>query len=106
MSVEIYPKVLDLDMKARRKLVLAVLAEHANEGGLCWPSQALLARRGSISKRKLYDHLRSLENEGWLRQSIGTGPKGVNHYQLNVAKIAEAARVERQRITEEKERIG
>ena len=74
MSVEIYPKVLDLDMKARRKLVLAVLAEHANEGGLCWPSQAHLARRGSISKRKLYDHLRSLENEEWLRQSIGTGP--------------------------------
>ena len=104
MSVEIYPKVLDLDMKARRKLVLAVLAEHANEGGLCWPSQALLARRGSISKRKLYDHLRELENEGWLRQSIGTGPNGVNYYQLNVTKIAEAARLTKQLITEEKER--
>ena len=35
MSVEIYPKVLELDMDARRKLILAVLAEHANKDGLC-----------------------------------------------------------------------
>ena len=104
MSVEIYPKVLDLDMKARRKLVLAVLADHADEDGLCWPSQALIAHRASISIRKLRVHLRGLENEGLLQTFVNKGPKEVNYYRLNVAKIAEDARLTRQRITEEKER--
>ena len=104
MSVEIYPNVLDLDMSAGRKLVLAVLAEHANKDGLCWPSQMLLGRRASISIRKLRDHLRALEREGWLQTFVNKGPREVNYYQLNVAKIAEAAELTRRRITEEKER--
>jgi DNA-binding transcriptional ArsR family regulator len=104
MSVEIYPKVLELDMDARRKLILAVLAEHANKDGLCWPSQALIARHASISIRKLRVHLRGLENEGLLRTFVNKGPREVNYYLLNVAKIAEAARLITQLITEEKER--
>ena len=104
MSVAIYPNVLDLDMDGRRKLVLVVLADHANEDGLCWPSQALLARRASISIRKLRVHLRGLESDGWLKTYVNKGPREVNYYLLHVAKIAEAAKLTRQRITEEKER--
>ena len=104
MSVEIYPNVLDLDMDGRRKLVLVVLADHADEDGLCWPSQALIAHRASISIRKLRVHLRGLENEGLLQTFVNKGPKEVNYYRLNVAKIAEDARLTRQRITEGKKR--
>ena len=104
MSVAIYSNVLDLDMDGRRKLVLAVLADHADEDGLCWPSQALLARRASISIRKLRVHLRGLESEGWLQTFVNKGPREVNYYLLHVAKIAEAAELTRRRITEEKER--
>ena len=93
MSVAIYSNVLDLDMDGRRKLVLAVLADHANEDGLCWPSQALLARRASISIRKLRVHLRGLESEGLLKTFVNKGPREVNRYLLNVAKIAEAAKL-------------
>ena len=88
MSVAIYPNVLDLDMDGRRKLVLVALADHADEDGLCWPSQALLAHRASISIRKLRVHLRGLENEGLLQTFVNKGPKEVNYYRLNVAKIA------------------
>ena len=104
MSVAIYPNVLDLDMDARPKLVLAVLADHADEDGLCWPSQALIKHRASISIRKLRDHLRGLESDGWLKTYVNKGPREVNYYLLHVAKIAEAAELTRQRITEEKER--
>ena len=104
MSVAIYPNVLDLDMDGRRKLVLVALADHADENGLCWPSQALLAHRASISIRKLRVHLRGLENEGLLQTFVNKGPKEVNYYRLNVAKIAEDARLTRQRITEGKKR--
>ena len=104
MSVEIYPKVLDLDMKAHRKLLLSVLAEHANEDGLCWPSQALIKHRASISIRKLRVHLRGLESDGWLKTYVNKGPREVNYYLLNVAKIDEAAMLTRQLNTEKKER--
>ena len=104
MSVEIYSNVLDLDMDARRKLALAVLADHADEDGLCWPSQALIARRASISIRKLRAHLRGLESEGWLKTFVNKGPREVNYYQLNVSKIAGESGIERHRITVEKER--
>ena len=103
MSVYIYSNVLYLKMPAHRKLVLAVLADHANERGDCWPSQALLAHRATISIRKLRDHLRGLEKDGWLRTFIGQGRGGVNVYQLNVSKITDAARIEKERIAKEKE---
>ena len=93
MSVAIYSNVLDLDMDGRRKLVLVVLADHADEDGLCWPSQALIKHRASISIRKLRVHLRGLESEGLLKTFVNKGPREVNRYLLNVAKIAEAAKL-------------
>lgn len=103
MSVKIFPSVLYLRMAARRKLVLAVLAEHADSIGRCWPSQALLAHRASISRRKLFDHLQGLQDDGWLNIQIGQGPGGVNIYRLNLNKIIEGAKAEELRIKSEKE---
>ena len=59
MSVEIYPNVLDLDMGSSRKLILAVLADYADEDGLCWPSQALIARPFTwVRKRWVVENIR------------------------------------------------
>ena len=102
MSVDVFPDVLYLEMKAGRKLVMAVLADHANEIGECWPSQALLGFRASISVPKLRDHLKELEKDDWLRTYIGAGPRGVNVYALNLSKISQASANERHRIKEEK----
>lgn len=103
MSIAIVHDVLYLNIPARRKLVLIALAEHADEEGICWPSQALIAHRASISPRKLRDHLRGLEKDGWLVTHFRQVGRGVNLYQLNVKQISEASSIEKERIKAEKE---
>jgi hypothetical protein len=57
--------VLDcpLKMDPSRKLVLVCLADHANErdGGLAWPSNALLSKRTGICERQVQEHRVALE---------------------------------------------
>jgi Helix-turn-helix domain len=44
-----------------RKLVLVALANHADNDGICYPGQALLARECELSIRELQRHLAALE---------------------------------------------
>ena len=98
--------VLFLKLKKGRKLVLVALAEFADEDGYCWPSEALLAHKASIETRNLRNHLRGLEEQGWLRLEIGQGRGWVNNYFLSVGKIAQAADAQKQRIALEKQKRG
>jgi DNA-binding MarR family transcriptional regulator len=91
MSIEIVSDVLYLPFKPGRKLVLTVLAEHADIMGFCWPSQQLIGLRASISVRKVRDHLKSLEKQGWIRITRNVGPGMVNYYELNMALISDIA---------------
>ena len=98
MSIEIVSDVLYLPFKPGRKLVLTVLAEHADIMGFCWPSQQLIGLRASISVRKVRGHLKSLEEHGWIRITRNNGPGKVNYYQLNmelISGIAEEVRARR-----------
>lgn len=104
MSVKIYPKVLDLEMRQGPKLIMAVLADHSDESGLSWPSQKLLSVRASISIRNLRNNLKKLEEEGWLRICVGEGRGGVNKYRLNLNKIFKSSRAVNDRMKLEKAR--
>ena len=91
MSATIMGDIFYLEMDARRKLVLLVLADHVREDGHCWPSQVLIALKASISERKCRDHLSALRQSGWLNVIPGRGRGLVNHYYLNVKRISRAA---------------
>jgi len=46
------------------RLVLLCLADHADEDGVCWPSQARIARKTGLSERAVRDALKVLDTDG------------------------------------------
>lgn len=50
-----------------RKLVLAKLADQANDDGACWPSYRTIALAAECSRRQVMRHLKELEKQGFLR---------------------------------------
>jgi hypothetical protein len=57
-----------LDLPPARKLVLVALCDRANgTTGQCWPGRKEIAVRASLSERRVTDHLRGLEADGWIR---------------------------------------
>jgi len=76
-------------MDPSRKLVLVALADHANErdGGRAYPSKAKLSERAGICVRQVQEHLRGLEESGYIeREGNGRGGRGrATTYRLNIA---------------------
>lgn len=64
MSIRLLNKVWDLPLRPSEKLTLSVLADLANEAGVCWPSLAYVAPRASVSIRTLQRIMGSLESQG------------------------------------------
>lgn len=73
------------------KLVLLILAEHANEdsGGVAWPSVATIARLAGLSERQVQVHLTKLIGQGWIFTTSrrGGGAGNTTRYQLNFARM-------------------
>ena len=87
MSMELMVKA----MKAKvgnplRKLVLIKLADNASDTGECWPSYQHIAEQCEISRRSVMNHVKNLENEGFLRREFRKGEKGnsSNIFHLNL----------------------
>jgi len=102
MAIQAVQNALYLALKPGPKLTLIALAEHANEEGICWPSQKLISIRASISTRKVRDHLRILESGDWLKTDLGRGPKFVNRYRLNLDQMDIQAKQVKEQIEHEK----
>ncbi len=49
------------------KLVLAKLADNANEQGLCWPSIDLIVEHTELAQSTVYKHLAKLEELGLIK---------------------------------------
>jgi|GEM_PF-2118764 len=67
------------------KLALVCLADHADEDGLCFPSQKSLAAKVGVSERALRDALSWLEVNGYIVRSARhrkDGSRTSNAYQL------------------------
>ena len=102
MAIQAVQNALYLTLKPGPKLTLIALAEHANEEGICWPSQKLISIRASISTRKVRDHLRLLESGDWVKTYLGCGPKFVNLYRLNLVQMDIQAKQVREQIEHDK----
>ena len=102
MAIQAVQNALYLTLKPGPKLTLIALAEHANEEGICWPSQKLISIRASISTRRVRDHLRLLESGDWLITYVGRGPKFVNLYRLNLDQMDIQAKRVKEQIEQDK----
>ena len=76
------------------KLVLVVLAEHADDrGGSCHPGITTLAEQASTSRRRVIEAIRELEELGAIRVHRSMAETGkrraVNHYFIAVGKLIE-----------------
>lgn len=73
MSVKWIARVWPLSIPATPKLVLLSLADQANDGGTCWPSQPQIAKRCSLSDRAVRDQIQILEEAGMLTRTVKAG---------------------------------
>lgn len=53
------------------RLLLLIIALHANDEGLCWPSTGLLAYETRLTRRRVQQLLREFEDAGYIRLVVG-----------------------------------
>lgn len=75
MSIEMMNLVLERrDLQGTRRWVLAMLADRADERGMCWPGVNWLAKRTAVSRRSVQRAISELVSEGWLERHTNAGP--------------------------------
>lgn len=77
--------VFDLELPPTPKLVLLVLADHADDQGFCFPGIATISRRASVSERTAMRVLARLEESGHIarsRRHLVNGNRTSNGYLL------------------------
>jgi hypothetical protein len=74
MSIRLMSEVWRTDLPTVEKMVLLVIADHANdEGTEAWPSQATIAKKASVSIRTVQRAVNNLCKEGYLRMEKHKG---------------------------------
>lgn len=66
MSIKLMAKAWEMPLSQSEKLVLLALCDHANDDGVCYPSQEYLAQKCSMSRRSLIDQINKLKSYGIL----------------------------------------
>ncbi len=66
MSIKLMAKAWEMTLSQGEKLVLLALCDHANDDGICYPSQEYLAQKCSMSPRSLIDQINKLKKYGIL----------------------------------------
>jgi hypothetical protein len=93
MSVRIMSLVFTLDperFKCLKKMVLLVLADHANDDGRSiYPSVARMAWKAGLDERTVQKYLSELREEDILEVVGQAGPNQPYEYQINVARLQE-----------------
>lgn len=75
MSIERFNDVLSRsDLQGTKRWVLAMLADRADERGICWPGVDWLATRVAVSRRTVQRCLAELVADGWLERHTNAGP--------------------------------
>jgi hypothetical protein len=96
MSIQHVSAVLDCRdhrLAGCRKLVLVTLANRTDEEGRCWPSQELLSGECGVSVRALSDHLKGLEDDGFITRETqhrgrGNGSRTIYTLHIQALKFA------------------
>lgn len=74
MSIRLMSEVWRTDLPTVEKMVLLVIADHANDDGMeAWPSQATIAKKASVSIRTVQRAVNNLVKEGYVRMEKHRG---------------------------------
>ena len=88
MSIKIMSWVLDHSpYRGKARLVHLVLADHADDDGLCWPNQGTVAKRAGCTVETVRTTTRQMQADGLIeivRLSRGRGSS--HHYRLRTPK--------------------
>ena len=76
MSYHLAAWAMDVDVPPREKLLLILIASHANDDGECFPSQTTLAYRSGLSRRTVLRSLAELEERGVINRRQRRRPDG------------------------------
>lgn len=76
MSYHLAAWAMDVDVPPREKLMLILIASHANDEGECFPSQTTLAYRSGLSRRTVLRSLADLEERGVITRRQRRRPDG------------------------------
>ena len=76
MSYHLAAWAMDVDVPPREKLLLILIASHANDEGECFPSQTTLAYRSGLSRRTVLRSLAELEERGVITRRKRRRPDG------------------------------
>ena len=68
MSVKLMSAAWDMDLPMGQKMLLLALCDHANDEGVCYPSQEKLAQKCSMGERTVISHIQWLEKHGILNR--------------------------------------
>lgn len=68
MSVKLMSIAWDMSLPMGQKMLLLALCDHANDEGVCYPSQERLAAKCSMALRTVVSHCKWLEQRGILRK--------------------------------------
>lgn len=86
MSIEISQRVWKSSKQyGSNKLVLLVLADHANSDGYCYPGIERIAEWAQVEDRQARRIIREIEAHGELYIHTGGGRNGTNQYLITVA---------------------
>ena len=62
-------KAWEMDIPQGQKMVLLAICDHANDDGVCYPSQEKLAKKCSTTERSVIKHLNWLKEKGIIAKS-------------------------------------
>ena len=86
MSIRRILSALDADLPPADKLLLVLLADHADDStGKCWPSQAYLARRAGVTRKSVNQIISRLVDKGLVtvqKRYRDTGAQRSNMYRV------------------------
>jgi hypothetical protein len=74
------------------RMVLLILADRADENGVCWPGVDYVAKRAAVSGRTVQRALQSLEDGGWLIRNTNAGPAYQGNFRPNLYQLTENRR--------------
>ncbi len=84
MSFQWVTYVLDhSESKGSARLVLVIIAEHANIFGIAWPSINRIAEKANIDRTNVIRHIKNLKKLGELTV-VGRDRSGTNKFQLSL----------------------
>lgn len=89
MPIKVFDWVFELPLATTTKLVLSVLAHHADDKGVCWPSMSTIARKASCSTNTARRHIKLLEKMRLIastNRERSNGSCSSNQYQLFVGR--------------------